>query len=218
MITSYSELSISKYQEIKDMLKDEYEPLDLQVKLVSILSDKSEDEILNMNINDYHDLVQKTDFLMKPPQPVKKVPNKIVINGKKYIISKDVSRFTTAQYIDYQTLTAKEDREKYLQYILACFLVPEGHKYNDGYLVDEVAKEIEDNVSIQDAFNVCFFFQLKYLNLINDFLIYSDWKTKRMMRKTKDETTRKSLMEAREKMKQLRDLVQSGISSSSSMK
>lgn len=218
MISSYNELSINKYQEIKEILKDEYEPLDLQVKLVSILDDKNEDEVMNMNINDYHELVQKTDFLMKPPEPVKKVPNKIVINGKKYDISKDVSRFTTAQYIDYQTLTAKEDREKYLPYILACFLVPEGHKYNDGYLVDEVAKEIGENVSIQEAMNVCFFFQLKYLNLINDFLIYSDWKTKRMMRKTKDQKMKDSLMEARTKMKELRDLVQSGISSSSSMK
>lgn len=212
MITSYKELPINKYLELKALLDEEYEALDLQVKLVAILDDKTEDEILNMNINDYHALVQKTEFLMNKPEPVKRIPNSIVINGKKYVITKDVSKFTTAQYIDYQTLTAKEDREKFMSFILACFFIPEGHKYNDGYLVDDVAREIGEFVSIQDAINVCFFFQRKYLNLINDSLIYLDWKTKRMMRKTKNNQEKEMLMAARAKMQELRGLVQNGVS------
>lgn len=210
MIKSYSELPVNRYLEIRDLINEECEPLDLQVKLVSILDGRSEEDVLNMNINEYHSLVQQSGFLMKPPKPSKSIPNKININGKKYQLQKDVSKFTTAQYIDYQTMTAREDREKILPYILSCFIVPEGKRYNDGYDIAEVIKDIGGHLSVQDAVNICFFFQQKYLRLLDDTLIYLGWKTKRMMRKTKDETTKQKLTEAMERMKELRSLVQSG--------
>ena len=210
MIKSYSELPVDRYLEIRDLINEECEPLDLQVKLVSILDGRSEEDVLNMNINDYHELVQQSGFLVELPKPSKSIPNKITINGKKYQLQKDVSKFTTAQYIDYQTMTAREDREKILPYILSCFIVPEGKRYNDGYDIAEVIKDIGAHLSVQDAVNICFFFQQKYLRLLDDTLIYLGWKTKRMMRKTKDETTKKKLTEAMERMKELRSLVQSG--------
>lgn len=210
MIKSYSELPVDRYLEIRDLINEECEPLDLQVKLVSILDGRSEEDVLNMNINKYHSLVQQSGFLMEPPKAAKTIPNKLVINGKKYQLQKDVSKFTTAQYIDYQTMTAREDREKILPYILSCFIVPEGKRYNDGYDIAEVIKDIGAHLSVQDAINVCFFFQQKYLRLLDDTLIYLGWKTKRMMRKTKDETTKTKLKEAMERMKELRSLVQSG--------
>ena len=210
MIKNYSELPINRYLEIKDLINDDCEPLDLQVKLVSILDGRSEEDVLNMNINDYHALVQQTNFLMELPKPSKNVPNKLTINGKKYSIQKDVSKFTTAQYIDYQTFTTRDDREKLLPYILCCFIVPDGKRYNDGYDIGEVANEIGGYLSTQDAVNVCFFFQKKYLSLLNDTLIYLDWKTRKMKRKTKDETTKKTLEEALVKMKTLRALLENG--------
>lgn len=210
MIKSYSELPVDRYLEIRDLINEECEPLDLQVKLVSILDGRSEEDVLNMNINDYHELVQQSGFLVELPKPSKSIPNKITINGKKYQLQKDVSKFTTAQYIDYQTMTAREDREKILPYILSCFIVPEGKRYNDGYDIAEVIKDIGAHLSVQDAVNICFFFQQKYLRLLDDTLIYLGWKTKRMMRKTKDETTKTKLKEAMERMKELRSLVQSG--------
>lgn len=210
MIKSYSELPVDRYLEIKDLINEDCEPLDLQVKLVSILDGRSEEDVLNMNINDYHALVQQSGFLMEPPKAAKHIPNKLTINGKKYTIQKDVSKFTAAQYIDYQTMTAREDKEKILPYILSCFIVPEGKRYNDGYDIAEVIKDIGAFLSIQDAVNVCFFFQRKYLSLLNDTLIYLGWKTKRMMRKTKDETTRTKMKEAMDRIQTLRSLVQSG--------
>ena len=212
MIKSYSELPINRYLEIRDLVREDYEALDLQVKMLSILDGRSEDELLNMSFSDYSTLVQGTQFLMEPPVPSKKVPNKIIINNKVYQIQKDVTKFTTAQYIDYQTLTAKEDRDKYFPYILACLLVPDGKRYNDGYDIGEVASDIGQYFSIQDAVNVCFFFQRKYLRLINDTLIYLEYKTKRMMRKTKDEKTKTMMKEALEQVRALRDLAQSGVS------
>lgn len=210
MIKSYSELPVDRYLEIRDLINEECEPLDLQVKLVSILDGRSEEDVLNMNIKDYHELVEQSGFLVELPKPSKSIPNKININGKKYQLQKDVSKFTTAQYIDYQTMIAREDREKILPYILSCFIVPEGKRYNDGYDISETIKDIGAHLSVQDAVNICFFFQQKYLRLLDDTLIYLGWKTKRMARKTKDETTKKKLTEAMERMKELRSLVQSG--------
>ena len=212
MIKSYSELPINRYLDIKALVEEDLEPMDMQVKLLSILDGRSENELLNMGFQDFHALVQDSAFLMDQPVPSKKVPSKIIINKHTYEIKKDVSKFTTAQYIDFQTLTAKEDRDKYLAYIMACFLVPVGKRYNDGYDIGEVVQEIGEYLSIQDAINVSFFFQQKYLNSINDTLIYLVFKTKRMLRKTKDEKTRAQLKDALERMKGLRDLVQNGVS------
>lgn len=212
MIKSYSELPVNRYLDIKALVQEDLEPLDMQVKLLSILDGRSENELLQMNFNEFHALVQDSAFLMEQPVPSKKVPNKIIINKKTYEIKKDVSKFTTAQYIDFQTLSAKEDRDRYLPYIMACFLVPQGKRYNDGYDVGEVAIEIGEHLSIQDAMNVCFFFQRKYLSSINDTLIYLGFKTKKMLRKTKDDTKRAQLKDVLERMKLLRDLVQNGAS------
>ena len=212
MIKSYSELPINRYLDIKALVEEDLEPMDMQVKLLSILDGRSENELLNMNFQDFHALVQDSAFLMDQPVPSKKVPSKIIINKHTYEIKKDVSKFTTAQYIDFQTLTAKEDRDKYLAYIMACFLIPEGKRYNDGYDIGEVVQELGEYLSIQDAINVSFFFQRKYLNSINDTLIYLEFKTKRMLRKTKDEKTKAQLKDALERMKGLRDLVQNGVS------
>jgi len=212
MIKSYSELPINRYLDIKALVEEDLEPMDMQVKLLSILDGRSENELLNMGFQDFHALVQDSAFLMDQPVPSKKVPSKIIINKHTYEIKKDVSKFTTAQYIDFQTLTAKEDRDKYLAYIMACFLIPEGKRYNDGYDIGEVVQELGEYLSIQDAINVSFFFQRKYLNSINDTLIYLEFKTKRMLRKTKDEKTKAQLKDALERMKGLRDLVQNGVS------
>ena len=159
MITSYKDLTIKEYLELKELMAEERaDDLSAQVRLVAFLDKKTEEEIMSMKLPDYHKLVEKTKFLMELPEPSKKAPKSIKIGNYKLNVVTDIAKMTTAQYIDYQNFLAMEDKEKYIANIVGCFFVPQGKKYNVGYDIDEVVDLIANNVSIQDALDICFFF------------------------------------------------------------
>ena len=211
MITNYKELTINKYLELQEMLSEEWDELELQVHLIAVLAGMTDDEVLALSLEDYQDMVRKTSFLLEKPQTKNQVPNQITINKKKYTICKKIPELSVAQYIDYQNWMNANKNDKYIANILACFVVPDGHKYGDGYNLEEVVKDFGDYLSIQDAINIAFFFFRKYHRLINDMLIYLDWKLKRMKRKAKDETMRTKIAETETQMETLRALVQNGV-------
>lgn len=211
MISSYKELTINKYLELQELLNEEMDDLALQVRLIAVLSGVSEDEILDLPLDEYQKLVAKTSFLTEKPKTSKNVPNKIVIGGKKYTICKSVPNMNVAQYIDYHSWSSHNEQDKHISNILACFIIPEGHKYGDGYDLGEVTDSIANNMSIEDAIAVCFFFHNKYRRTIEDMLIYLDWKIRRMKRKVKDKTTMTKLKEATDQVTLLRDSLQSGL-------
>lgn len=206
MITSYDEMSINKYLELQDMLSEEWDELELQVHLIAILSDMSDDDVLSLSLEDYQDRVRKTSFLLDKPKTKRHIPNQIIINKKKYTICKKVPELSVAQYIDYQNWMSSNKNDRYVANILSCFVIPDGHKYGDGYDLEAVIREFGEYLSIQDAINVCFFFHRRYRTLINNMLIYLDWKLKRMARKAKDETTRTKMREAMDQVEALRTL------------
>ena len=175
---------------------------------MAFLDKKTEEEIMSMKLPDYHKLVEKTKFLMELPEPSKKAPKSIKIGNYKLNVVTDIAKMTTAQYIDYQNFLAMEDKEKYIANIVGCFFVPQGKKYNVGYDIDEVVDLIANNVSIQDALDICFFFTQKWLSSIKDSLRYMEWKTKRMMRKKPEMKT--ELEEAMMKIHQYRTLLEGG--------
>lgn len=202
MITSYKDLTVNKYQEIRKILEEDGGELNIQTNIISALSGMDVDSILNLSLDKYHEYVQKTAFLMDKPAVNGKIPDKLMVNGKECHITKNVVKLTAAQYIDYQTFTSRKDYEKYLANILACFIVPKGMKYGDGYDVDEIVTWIGENLSIVDAMNICFFFRKKYLKLIRLTLTFLDLRMRAMKRKTKNK-------EAKEKMEELGKLMKS---------
>lgn len=213
MITSYKELTINQYLGLKDLMADEVgDDLSAQARLIAYLDNKTEDEVLNLSLPEYHKLVQQTSFLMNLPEPSKKAPGTIKVGNYKLKAVTEIAQMTTAQYIDCQNLLSMPDKEKYLASLVACFYVPAGKKYNQDYDLDEVTKLIGDNVSVQDALDVCFFFQKKYISSISDSLRYLEFKTKWMMRKEKDETTKTKMKEALALIRNYRDLLNAGIS------
>lgn len=213
MITSYKELTINQYLGLKDLMADEVgDDLSAQARLIAYLDNKTEDEVLSLSLPEYHKLVQQTGFLMNLPEPSKKAPGTIKVGNYKLKAVTEIAQMTTAQYIDCQNLLSMPDKEKYLASLVACFYVPAGKKYNQDYDLDEVTKLIGDNVSVQDALDVCFFFQKKYISSISDSLRYLEFKTKWMMRKEKDETTKTKMKEALALIRNYRDLLNAGIS------
>lgn len=209
MINNYKDLTIAKYQELYSVDWENMEEIDRQVTIISILSDKTEDEVLNLPLAEYGKLAAQTEFLTKEPVVKNRTPNKIKINGKEYEVLKDVKDMTAGQYIDYQQYLSLNDVTKYLPYLLSCFIIPKGKKYGE-YNVDGVINEIRNNMSVEEALNIAGFFMKKFRTSIEGMLLYLGWKMKWMKRKTKDETVKKKMETARKRLQSLYNSIRSG--------
>ena len=107
---------------------------------------------------------------------------------------------TTAQFIDFNSLI--NDLDERLPEILSIFLVPKGHKYNDGYDKNTVVKDIAERLMVTEALGMASFFINGYKKYAMRTLLYSEaalevtmWKAPKELRP-----------QAKEVMKALRSL------------
>lgn len=200
MIDSYRKLSIAKYDEIKKIMEKDIDDIDKQVELIACLADMPIDKVYNLPLTKYEDMVEKTSFLYEMPKPKNNLPNKLIIGDWKYRIMKNVEKMTTGQYIDLQTYL-KNDMG--VAYILTTIIIPEGCEYNDGdYNIDDLQKDIYNNLNIEDALSIAFFLHRKLQITIEGTLRFLDWKMKKMEKKMPQEQKAK-MKQAREMLKGL---------------
>lgn len=181
-ITGYSNMPLKSFYKIREIIESDMEDIDIQANLIAIINDMDIEDVYNLPISKYEDLVDSISFLMEVPKPSNLRLRQFVINGHKYKLIDDVEKMTTGQYIDYQSYLKNEMG---YEYIITCFLIPEGKKYGE-YNVGDVIKDVME-LDIQSCLNVCFFFQKKWLKSIKDSLIYSDLMILRSMRKAPKE-------------------------------
>lgn len=190
MIDNFKDLSVGKYMEIQQLAKDEsLDELTFQVKVLAILADKSEDDILALPLGEYTSLVRKSRFLEAKEPDVIKVADKYNLGGLVLVPTKDIRKITTAQYIDFQEWN-KQGSEEHMVEILSCFLVPSGKKYNDGYDIIEVQEAIRENMCVAEVLGLIAFFLQVWQRSIAISLHYS----KREARKMKDKEKREEML------------------------
>lgn len=113
-------------------------------------------DLLQMPLEKVREIMDNTDFLVNTaPEPVK-ARNKYVINGRTYMLFKDPSEMTVAQYIDFQQIY-REGFDKMPAEMLCIFLVPRGHQYNDGYDKEEQMNDMLE-LGVEEALGICNFF------------------------------------------------------------
>lgn len=162
MIKSWDELTVGDFLKIKVIGEENISDADKNLKVAALLGGITYDEILNLPISDTVNLMDNSEFLFKKPKS-KRARKKYVINGKTYILLKNEFEMTTAQYINFQNLSY-DGFEKHIPEMLAIFLVPEGHTYNDGYDQDEVVEDMM-NMSVTEAYGIADFFTKRYIRL-----------------------------------------------------
>jgi hypothetical protein len=181
--------------------------IDTQVAMIAILNDMTENEVLELPIKEYSKLAAQTAFLSEKPQVKKRVPNKIKMGDNEYVLIKEIQDMTAGQYIDYQQYLSMG--EKYLPYILSCFLILKGKKYGD-MDVELVVNDIKDYLTVEEALSISNFFMKKFQTSTRATLLYLEWKMKKMKKKMKDETEKEKMMEAIERLHLLRSLMKNG--------
>lgn len=204
MINNYKDLTLEKYIELYDLDIQGMSELEIQSSIIAILSDLTVDEVLDLQIPQYKKLAQQTAFLTVPPQTKARKITKVTINGRDFKVLDKIEDMTTGQYIDYQTYISKNEI-RMLPYTLSCLIIPEGEKYGDSNTVEELKQ-----MTVEEALTIANFFTKRSLALIRTMLRYLGWKMKRKMKKVKDETMKKNLTEAIQRLHLLQSSLKDG--------
>lgn len=195
--SSWGTLPIGKYEEIKGIIRAGEE--NYEAEILSVLCDVDIDTIMNLPIRVFSRLMKEAKFLTEKPDVRDRLRFKsIVIDGVKYKIYTDFKDITTAQYIDFQTFY--QDFEANYCNVLACFIIPEGHKYNDGYDALEVAELFREKLSVEVAENACFFFACRSRDSFLKGLRHLVWKVTKMEIRTKDQTIKEKMGTVRKEL------------------
>lgn len=208
---TWDDITITDYKKIVEISKRELDStLEKDIAVLAVLCGVDETEIYNSPLPELQLLLAKSEWIKEPFTFNRNFnTKKIKLDGITYAVEPDLDKFTVAQYLDFQNFWDK--RNEHIGNLLAVFIVPSGHSYNEGYDVIALARKLEDSLSIRFYNEVCFFFLLNYLNSIRASIVYSIYMTKKTIRKTKDKEQKKILKEKeRELMKSLKELLRIG--------
>ena len=161
MVTSYKEMTLQMYEHLSKIAESDTDDIEKQIQMVSVLTGKSVKEVEDLPISEYHSLAKKTVFLMREPAVEQIKSNTVKINERVYVITNDVTKITTAQYIDFQEYMKQG---KNLANVLSTLLVPKGEKYGEADFL-EVKKDIE-RLPICTALGLNAFFLQRFAKLI----------------------------------------------------
>ena len=118
----YKDIMVGKYVDLMATIKDySGTELGLHTELIAIVYDMTEDEVLDLPLSKFEQYEREISFLYKKPKFTSKIPNKVVLNGRKYEIMKDGNKLTAAQYIDYNTYVELPDKDFHIAEILSVF-------------------------------------------------------------------------------------------------
>ena len=125
------------------------------------------EDVLDLPLKDFNEKCKELQFLQK------EIPNDlhvkdIKVNGREYYFDGLLGKITTAQYIDFQNYQKNNDEQK----SFSVFIIPKGHKYNDGYDMEQVFNDILD-IPVPVLFSASFFFSRQFELFIRIFQRYS---------------------------------------------
>lgn len=185
MKKSWRDVTIYEYFNLVDRLSDEgLTEYEREVILVSFVMGVAEDKVWDMTIGEFKANQLNTAFMKEFNVERDCNFKTISIDGEKYDVCTDLHNFTVAQYIDFQTFYAqRKDNANILASLLACFIIPRGHSYAEGYDVNDLKLKIINGLDILTAEELLFFFLKRYLLLMRATANYFNWAIRRLKRK-----------------------------------
>lgn len=210
IIDNYRDLPYGKYEEIVRLCETEMTDVDRKVAVISVLTGKTEDEVLRLPLDVFTRYSAATRFLEAecPENLIPAVSKTYPVGGFVLVPVADMRKVTAAQYIDFQTFA--EDRDHRAVEMLSCFLIPRGCDYNDGYDVLDVHRAIREEMSVATVLSLLAFFFKSWLQSTRDTLIYS----RREARRIRNPERRAAMLTA---IAALRDSLTAGDGSPTSM-
>ena len=162
----WKDINIKQFKNINKILKDEnLTDIEKNLDLIGYVFDLSEDDLYDLDLGTIHKYTNELDFLNEFKPDYTKEPKIKRIGDYEVGVDYHLSKFTVAQYVDF--MAEINSNEPDIARLCATILIPRGHKYNDGYNLEEFIERIEQEVNIYDAEALVFFYLIKSLKLIN---------------------------------------------------
>ena len=162
----WKDITIAKHKAIMavyEKYRDSEDDILMAYDLVCAVYGKSEEWMNTLKVSEANEWVNTLAFVNEKPKP-NVAKQYYTLNGHKYKVSLNMQALTTGQYLDFQQL-ADKCREMPAEF-LSVLLIPNGHKYNDGYDLEEVVKDIENYMSVEDCMGLsAFFFNLLQISI-----------------------------------------------------
>lgn len=151
----WSDITVGQWFKIEEARKAASNEDDFVQRCICIAYGITADALAEQPIADTLAMAEGIRFLNASPKP-RLVRRHYTLGDKVYTCCLNPQELTTAQYMDFQTLarTAGERPER----ILSVLLIPEGSKYAQGYMVEDVQEAIRQHLSIVDAISLTAFF------------------------------------------------------------
>lgn len=175
---TWMDISYRQLLDIKDAVSIEND----EDRLIAVMQAIYGEEVIDLPLLDFKQLTANIGFLSTPVPSDLNVKN-CKVNDREYEFQGILGNLSTVQYIDFNNFVKKNDELK----SFAVFFIPKGHKYNDGYDMQQVFDDILD-MPAPVLISASFFFsrQLEVFSTI--FQYYSKKKMKKLKipKQTKD--------------------------------
>lgn len=187
-------MDLSHYKRLFEIIRKDWEnELDMNLAMVSVLSDIPIEDITNMEVNKLQEFINNLKFIETPYKP--KTPETTYnIGNKEYKVFFNVNKMTASQYIDFQNFYKQYD--DFMPNLAACFLLPNGKKYGEDYDPIDEAEFLNTHLTIDIFSDIMFFFvnllQVSTLSTLHS----SEREMKKRLRKTKDKLERRKLLKS----------------------
>ena len=204
MIDNYESMPYQTFKRLLAACETAEDDTQRTVSVLAILTGKTEDEILNLPIAEYGRLAQQAQFIGTAPHNVP-VRSEYKIGEFTLVPVLRTKDMTAGQFIDFQEYVKDEDKDIEL---LSCLLLPKGHKYMDGYDIEDVQKALRLHLLTRDAIALKSFFIVSSVASLPRILTSSE--------EVREMLTRKQRREMRRAARVMRSL-KDGVGSLSSM-
>lgn len=109
--TGWDKLTLSQFYDIQDAVYDIDDPIEQQIRLLSIVNDIPEEELLSYPLSQLRELNHTIAFINRSPSPAP-LQYDYTINGTTYCFTPNLADLTVAQYVDYQNYLKEIEKEK----------------------------------------------------------------------------------------------------------
>ena len=170
-IKTWKDVNVAQWQDLTKLYTEEGNTnLDLIVKSLCILMNKTEHEVDSFSMSQINDFAKQISFTHEEVMPV--AQRYIDVNGKRYRCIYDVRRMPAARYIETKVFTGMASVNEQLHKIAACMVVPQKRAFGCLWYVDDVydaskhSEYAEDllSASITDVLGSVIFFCNVYIN------------------------------------------------------
>ena len=169
---NWTELSLKKYNEIKDLYLDtELSDEDRLILQINILFGV---DALKLKTTELYKYVNEMKFLGEKV-PKMKIKNEYKLGSNVYTLKKELKDVTVAQWIDWQNFLKDGggDTDNYAN-LLSIFFFPKGEtEYGENYDIEQVRSDINNHLSIAEAMSISSFFLLWRKISLRLFLLYT---------------------------------------------